>query len=118
MCGAAALAPIKEILVGCVSVMLCYVHVAYVHMAIQDLVVYSHALLGLDVAGSHCGKYCTISINLSPLCDCDVSDEIFISSPGQVSCDKVQISSGGPDFGKNYPIQDICDKLPICQVAL
>ena len=35
-----------------VDVMLCYVHVAYVHMAIQDLVVYSHASLGLHVAGS------------------------------------------------------------------
>ena len=37
-----------------VDVMLCYVHMAYVHMAIQDLVIYSHALLGLPshVAGS------------------------------------------------------------------
>ena len=38
-----------------VDVMLCYVHVAYVHMAIQDLVTYSHALLGLPES---CGWIC------------------------------------------------------------
>ena len=30
--------------------MLWYVHMAYVHVAIQDLVVYSHTIFGLPVA--------------------------------------------------------------------
>jgi hypothetical protein len=62
--------------------------------------------------------YCPISINLSPLCDCDAPDEIFILSPCQEGCDKVPISSDGANFGKNCPIQDICDKLPVHQAAL
>jgi hypothetical protein len=38
-------------------------------------------------------KYCTISINLLPMCDCDTPDQIFISSPGLKGCDKGKISS-------------------------
>jgi hypothetical protein len=37
--------------------------------------------------------YCTILNSLSPLCDCDAPDEIFISSVGLVTCDKAQILS-------------------------
>jgi hypothetical protein len=57
--------------------------------------------------------YCPISINLSPLCDCDAPDEIFILSPCQEGCDKVQISSDGAKFGKNYPfVKQPCDVWP------
>ena len=35
----------------------------------------------------------------------------------QEGCDMVQISSDGANFGKNCPIQDICDKLPFRLVS-
>jgi hypothetical protein len=38
--------------------------------------------------------YCTISINSSPLCDCDVPDEIFFSSLHLEACDMDKILSG------------------------
>src|SRR5882762_6352402 len=37
--------------------------------------------------------YCTISINSSPLCDCDMPDEIFFSSLCLEACDMGKISS-------------------------
>jgi hypothetical protein len=37
--------------------------------------------------------YCIILNGSSPNCDCDMGDEIFASSVGGVTCDKVQISS-------------------------
>jgi hypothetical protein len=39
-------------------------------------------------------SYCTISINSSPMCDCDTPDEIFISSTWLAGCDNGEISSG------------------------
>jgi hypothetical protein len=38
--------------------------------------------------------YCTISINLSPLCDCDTPDKIFFLSLCLEACDTGKISSG------------------------
>ena len=58
-----------------------------------------------------CCEYCIISINSSSLCDCDMPDKIFISSPCQEGCDKVQISPDGLNLDQIYSIQDICDKL-------
>ena len=38
-------------------------------------------------------NYCTVLIDLSPLCDCDTPDEIFILSPYIEGRDRVWISS-------------------------
>ena len=52
-------------------------------------------VLGPGGSGSLLALYYTILINLSPTCDCDAPDEIFISSPCPEGCDKAQISSDG-----------------------
>jgi hypothetical protein len=52
-------------------------------------------VLGPGGSGSLLALYYTILINLSPTCDCDAPDEIFISSPCLEGCDKAQILSDG-----------------------
>jgi hypothetical protein len=44
---------------------------------------------------------CTISINSSPICDCDMPDKIFISSTWLAGCNNDKISS---DETQNYHI--------------
>jgi hypothetical protein len=54
----------------------------------------SEVQCGLFFDCSCLSRYCTISNDSSPLCDCDTPDEIFISSPHQRACDRLKFSSG------------------------
>ena len=68
-----------------------YIHCAY-------LIAICREILRQIFKYTHC-EYCTISINLSSLCDCDTPDKIVISSSCQEGCNKVQILSDGANFG-------------------
>ena len=49
----------------------------------QEATIYNYGASPMGRSG-----YCTILINLSPTCDCDTPDKIFISSPCLEGCDK------------------------------
>jgi hypothetical protein len=57
----------------------------------EQLLSLPHLVLGILVLLSN---YCTILINLSPLCDCDTPDKNFCSSLCLEACDMGKILSG------------------------
>src|SRR6267154_926506 len=84
------------------------IHRGYVHLISVDLfteqcsnVKTRRLCTEFEILGSAPQTYCSIMNCSSPLCDCDMPDECFISSP-YLMCDKPPISSRGIIFSADW----------------